>query len=113
MEKKYYVLKPFTYNGVKYNRGDEFDAEKLCLHSSKINTRIQAGIIIEEHKLTSMEKAKLLRSKITEPKAEPVVEEKSSETTEPKAEPATEHKEENSLFGSNNVGGGKGRKNKN
>lgn len=113
MAKKYYVLKPFTYAGKQYVRGDEFDAEGLGMHSSKIEIRVKAHLLVEESRLTPAEKAKLLRDRTVakatvKPANEPKVEQKQTVVEEPKSEPQTD---EPTLF-STNVGGGKG-KNKN
>lgn len=117
MANKYYVLKPFMYASKQYVRGDEFPAEELGLPSSKINVRIKAHLIIEENKLTSTEKAKLLRDRsavksvnkpvekvVEQPKVEPQKEEKTEA-------PLEETKEEPTLFPTNNVGGGRKKRN--
>lgn len=122
MGKKYYVLKPFMYASKQYVRGDEFPAEELGMHSSKIEVRIKAHLIIEENKLTQNEKAKLLKDRsvakkptekeVKKPETSPVQEEpvKKADNTNNNAEKTVF--EEPSLFTNNNVGGGKG-KNKN
>lgn len=123
MGKKYYVLKPFMYASKQYVRGDEFPAEELGMHSSKIEVRIKAHLIVEENKLTQSEKTKLLNYKSTVKNAVDKEVKKPEvslvpETPDKKAENSTDSNtettvfEEPSLFAGNNVGGGKG-KNKN
>ena len=117
MAKKYYVLKPFTYAGKPYVRGDEFDAEGLGMHSSKIEIRVKAHLLVEESRLTPSEKAKLLRDRATIKTVTTTTkqtEKPAEKTTEPVSEPQVSNEpvvEEPTLF-STNVGGGKG-KNKN
>lgn len=103
---KYIVLKPFKYNMKDYVRGDEIDNEVINIPAHKIATRIKAGIIVEENKLTQAERAKIVKVKLV---SKPV------EKQEPvKEEPKEEIKEEPTLFTNTNVGGGKGKnKNKN
>lgn len=115
---KYYVLKPFLYDGKQYERGDEFPVDELKLHSSKVDIRVKARIIIEENKLTATDKAKLLRDRtnvktvttITKQAEKPV--DKPVEKEEPKAVASTEPVVEEPTLFNTNVGGGKG-KNKN
>ena len=107
---KYIVLKPFKYNMKDYVRSDEIDNEVINIPAHKIATRIKAGIIVEENKLTQVERAKIVKAKSVNKaveKQEPVKE-------EPKEEVKEEPKEEPTLFTNTNVGGGKGKnKNKN
>ena len=49
---RFIVVKPFTYLGKKYERGEYFDPDKYDMPVGKVKTRIAARMIVDMRTLT-------------------------------------------------------------
>lgn len=68
---RFIVVKPFTYLGKKYDRGEYFDPDKYDMPAGKVKTRIAARMIVDMRTLTEKQ-IRELTAKRPQVKAEPV-----------------------------------------
>lgn len=79
--RKFYVLKPFVYNGKQYKYGDIFDADALKVPEVKVNNRLKARMIT----LTNITKNKEVKAEEETPVTEEKVVEKQETSSDEQA----------------------------